>query len=69
MCNLSDGLVEMGIRQGIEQGIEKGKKLGIAETNLAFAQMMLQDGEPLEKIQKYTGYSKEQIEIISKHIG
>ena len=61
MCNLSEGLVEMGIEQGIKQGKE--------ETNLALAQMMLKEGERIEKIQKYTGYPEEKLKDIAKTIG
>ena len=42
-----------GIEQGIEQGVEKGK--------VEIAKQMLLDHEPLNKISKYTGLSKEDI--------
>ena len=42
-----------GIQQGIEQGVEKGK--------VEIAKQMLLDHEPLNKISKYTGLSKEDI--------
>ena len=48
MCNLSKALVEQGIKQGIKQGIELGKE----ERTLSMAQMMIQEREPIEKIEK-----------------
>lgn len=48
MCNLSQALIEQGIEQGVEQGIQKEK--------LSLAKMMIQEGESIEKIKKYTGY-------------
>lgn len=76
MCNLSEGLVEMGIeqgiKQGIEQGIEYGKeqgiKQGIEQKNLLLAQMMLEDHEPMDKVQKYTGYAIDTLKEIEKMI-
>ncbi|MCP5048217.1 MAG: Rpn family recombination-promoting nuclease/putative transposase, partial [bacterium] len=49
---------EEGREEGIKKGMEKGKKEG----KLEMAKMMKQDGEPIEKISKYTGLSKEEIE-------
>ena len=60
MCNLSEALVE----QGIERGIELGKE----ERNLSMAQMMIQEREPVEKIEKYTGYTSEKLKEISIEI-
>ena len=61
MCNLSEALVELGIEQGvkrgIEQGIEQGKELGREERNISMAQMMIQEREPIEKIEKYPNFS------------
>ena len=61
MCNLSEALVE----QGIERGIELGKE----ERNLSMAQMMIQEKEPVEKIEKYTGYTLEKLKEIATGIG
>ncbi|MCI5503702.1 MAG: hypothetical protein MR410_06355 [Eubacterium sp.] len=68
MCNLSEGLVEMGIEQGIEYGKEQGIKQGIEQKNLLLAQMMLEDHEPIDKIQKYTGYTIDVLKEIEKMI-
>ena len=73
MCNLSEALVELGIEQGvkrgIEQGIEQGKELGREERNISMAQMMIQEREPVEKIERYTGYALEKLKEISNGIG
>ena len=53
MCNLSEALVE--------QGIELGKE----ERNLSMAQMMIQEREPVEKIEKYTGYTLEKLKFFT----
>ena len=65
MCNLSKALVEQGIKQGIKQGIELGKE----ERTLSMAQMMIQEREPIEKIEKYTGYTLEKLREIATEIG
>ena len=65
MCNLSKALVEQGIKQGIKQGIELGKE----ERTLSMAQMMIQEREPIEKIEKYTGYTLEKLREIATKIG
>ena len=73
MCNLSEALVELGIEQevkrGIEQGIEQGKELGREERNISMAQMMIQEREPVEKIERYTGYALEKLKETSNGIG
>ena len=61
MCNLSKDLVEQGIKQGIELGKE--------ERTLSMAQMMIQEREPIEKIEKYTGYTLEKLREIATKIG
>ena len=65
MCNLSKALVEQGIKQGIKQGIELGKE----ERTLSMAQMMIQERESVEKIERYTGYALEKLKEISNGIG
>ena len=60
---------EKGIKQGIEQGIEQGKELGREERNISMAQMMIQEREPVEKIERYTGYALEKLKEISNGIG
>ena len=57
MCNLSKALVE----QGREFEREEGK--------INFARMMLEDNEPVDKIERYTGYTLEKIREIANAIG
>nr|WP_288734147.1 hypothetical protein [uncultured Anaerobutyricum sp.] len=61
MCNLSEALVKLGI--------EQGKELGRKERNISMAQMMIQEREPVEKIEKYTGYTLEKLREIATEIG
>lgn len=61
MCNLSEALVELGI--------EQGKELRREERNISMAQMMIQEREPVEKIERYTGYALEKLKEISNGIG
>ena len=61
MCNLSKGVWEKGVEQGIEQGVEK--------KNLSLAKMMLRDKEPVDKIERYTGYATEKLKEIAESIG
>ena len=46
MCNLSKALVEQGVEQGRELEREEGK--------INLARMMLEDNEPVDKIERYT---------------
>ncbi|MCQ2974904.1 MAG: Rpn family recombination-promoting nuclease/putative transposase [Bacteroidales bacterium] len=53
-------------QEGEEIGIEKGRRQGLEEGKynqaIQMAKMMKSEGEPLEKIFKYTGLSKDEIE-------
>ena len=57
MCNLSEALVDLGIEQGKE------------EKNMSLAQMMIQEKEPVEKIERYTGYALEKLKEIANVMG
>ena len=61
MCNLGKALVEQGIEQGMEQGME--------QKNLSLAKMMLEDKEPIDKIEKYTGFATDKLKEIAKSMG
>ncbi len=54
--------VEKGMEEGLEKGIEKGISKGLREGKLQVARSMLADGMPLEKIAKYSGLSKKEIQ-------
>ncbi|MEM1003054.1 MAG: Rpn family recombination-promoting nuclease/putative transposase, partial [Bacteroidota bacterium] len=58
---LLEGLLE-GFEQGFEQGVEQGIEQGVDKRNLEIAIQMKKDGESLERIIKYTGLTKAQIE-------
>ena len=49
-----EGAALLGRREGHEKGLAEGR----AET----AKMMLEDGEPISKIMRYTGLTEEEIE-------
>ncbi|NER06216.1 MAG: hypothetical protein F6K17_28360, partial [Okeania sp. SIO3C4] len=53
--------MEKGIEMGIEVGLEEGMEKGLAEGLKKVALQMLKDGEPVEKISKFTGLTAEQI--------
>ena len=52
MCNLSQGVMALGIEQGIEKGIEKGKAEGLLA---AIRNLMTNTGWPLEKAMEILG--------------
>ena len=47
-------------KKGKAEGIEVGMQQGLEKT----AKQMLQDGEPMEKIQKWTGLSEAEINAL-----
>ena len=55
-------------QRGIEKGIEKGMLLGELKREKELAKDMLIDGEPIDKIIRYTRLSNEEIEKIRKEI-
>jgi len=56
----------IGLEKGLEKGIKKGKKEGIKEGKkkkaVEMAKEMKKEGEPIDKIRRYTQLSKEEIE-------
>ena len=58
--------IEIGKKQGIEQGIEQGLEQGIPQGEIIkawkIAKEMKDEGEPIERIIKYTKLSIEEIE-------
>jgi len=53
---------EKGIEIGIEIGTKKWTEKGKLERNLEIALEMLKEGEPIEKIRKYSGLSDDEIQ-------
>ena len=58
---LAEGLAE-GRAKGLAEGRAKGLTEGRAEGRAETAKMMLEDGEPISKIMRYTGLTEEEIE-------
>ena len=44
-----------------DRGEKRGRKAGRQEEKLEIARMMLSDGEPVEKIMRYTGLTRQEI--------
>ncbi len=50
------------VERVIKKSLEDAKEEGIEKRNIEIARQMLLDGEPIEKIMKYTELSREEIE-------
>jgi len=55
---------EEGIQLGMEKGMEMGLEKGMEDGKIVVAESMLADGADMETIKKYTGLSKEKIELL-----
>ncbi len=55
--------------EGRDEGREEGKEEGKEEKAFEFAREMLKENEPIEKIIRYTGLAKEQIEKLKNNGG
>ncbi|MCQ2194319.1 MAG: hypothetical protein MJZ28_05130, partial [Paludibacteraceae bacterium] len=53
-----------GREEGLKEGREEGLKEGLEEKSFETARLMLQDGESIDKIIRYTGLTKEQVESL-----
>lgn len=51
-----------GHEKGLAEGLAEGRAKGLAEGRAETAKMMLEDGEPISKIMRYTGLAEEEIE-------
>ncbi|MGD2088566.1 MAG: hypothetical protein PVH61_20480 [Candidatus Aminicenantes bacterium] len=60
------GVIDTSFEEGEKLGYERGEKVGIDkgkdEKTREMAKTMKKEGEPIEKISRYTGLSKEEIE-------
>ena len=56
--------IKESLQKGLKKGRQEGKSEGIETRNLEIAKQMLQDGEPMEKIQKWTGLSEAEINAL-----
>ncbi|MCG8340949.1 MAG: PD-(D/E)XK nuclease family transposase, partial [Cytophagales bacterium] len=61
---IRDKLQEEATQKGIEMGKKEAIKEGIEMSKIAIAQTMLAAGESVDKIQKWTGLSLEQINAL-----
>ena len=63
---LMDRNYEQGLEQGLEQGRAEGEAAGMVKGELEAAQKLARamkaDGEPVERISKYTGLSPQELE-------
>ena len=57
-----EGAVMLGEEKGLAKGRAEGRAEGMMQRQLDIAKMMLEDGEPIEKIMRYTGLTEEEIE-------
>ena len=53
-----------GRAEGLETGLKKGMEKGMEKRNVEIALNMLADGEPLDKISRYTGLSEDEISTL-----
>jgi predicted transposase/invertase (TIGR01784 family) len=53
---------KVGLEKGEKVGLEKGEKIGFDKGIREMAKTMKKEGEPIEKISRYTGLSKQEIE-------
>ncbi len=60
---LQQGLQE-GMQQGIAQGLQQGLNEGLQKKAVEMARQMLLGGEPLDKIERYTGLSIPEIKAL-----
>lgn len=60
--------IEKGMEQGIEKGRQEGKQEGKQEGRQEMARNMLLGGESIERIIKYTGLGKEEINKLKKEV-
>lgn len=73
MTGYDDGLQEgrmKGRAEGRAEGLQEGRAEGRAEgenmQKIKMAEMMLEDGESVEKVMRYTGFTREQVESLKK---
>ena len=52
---------ETAINKGLAEGVAKGRSEGLSEGRINIARRMLMDGEPIDKVHRYTGLSQEEI--------
>ena len=53
--------MQQGVQQGVQQGMQQGMQQGIQQEKLGIARTMFQEGEPIEKVARWTGLSEASI--------
>ncbi len=56
------GVIDTSFEEGEKVGYDKGEKVGYDKKTRGMAKTMKKEGKALEKISRYTGLSKEEIE-------
>ena len=59
---------ERGMQKGIEIGREKGMEKGMEKGRLDVARAMMMDGESVERIMRFTGLSREEVEALRREV-
>ena len=59
--NAAQRLIQQGVQQGMQQGVQQGVQQGIQQEKLGIARTMFQEGEPIEKVARWTGLSEASI--------
>ena len=60
--------MQKGMQKGEQKGMQKGEQKGMQKKAHEFARHMLGDGEPEQKVRRYTDLSSEEIRRIKREI-
>ena len=60
-----EGAKIIGHREGLQAGLKEGKNQPLLESQTNIARMMLNDGESIDKIMRYTGLTEDQIKQLN----
>jgi predicted transposase/invertase (TIGR01784 family) len=55
---------QLGLQEGLQQGMPEGMQQGLQERSVTIARSMITDGESIDKIMRYTGLTREEIESL-----
>ncbi|NUM36855.1 MAG: hypothetical protein HUU50_20110 [Candidatus Brocadiae bacterium] len=61
-------MAEKWLNEGIEKGKEEGREEGREEAKILIAKEMLAEGEPIEKIVKYSKLSQDKIRQMQEEL-
>ena len=57
-------VIMTGYDDGLQEGRAEGRAEGADQQKMQTAKMMLEDGESVEKVMRYTGLTQEQIDTL-----